>query len=264
MRSPTERKRSTRVIRTPVKTAVKSTSWNHSQSVHASTPQPSRVNRRNTPTRTPIVTRPRRLILGRGVLRMTTIGSTHSVGIAPEDYGVCPYPQGVAGTMRPDRSPERPSCGRARRRRAPVPDGVEGGERLLERADLRHGESVDGVAGGLGAVVRRDEEHRRAGGLGAAQLLRDAADGPDGTRVVDRARAGDDPAAGQVLRPQLVDDAEGEHQAGARTADLVQLELQGELRMLFRLDLHAEQGAVAALRHLRGDPRRGRRAAAPV
>src|SRR3954469_1979954 len=75
MASPTATKSSSRVTRTPVKTSVKCTSRNHSRSVYASMPQPSSVKRRNTPTRTPTVTRPRRLILGRGLLRITNVGS---------------------------------------------------------------------------------------------------------------------------------------------------------------------------------------------
>src|SRR4051812_14816789 len=52
-------------------------------------PQPSSVNRRKTPTRTPTVTRPRRLILGRGLLRITNVGSTHHLGGGVSHYDIC-------------------------------------------------------------------------------------------------------------------------------------------------------------------------------
>src|SRR4051794_35120223 len=60
-------------------------------------PQPSSVKRRNTPTRTPTVTRPRRLILGRGLLRITNVGSTHSVSPFAAVTGRCFTLRGCAG-----------------------------------------------------------------------------------------------------------------------------------------------------------------------
>src|SRR3954451_4679793 len=52
-------------------------------------PQPSSVKRRKTPTRTPTVTRPRLLILGRGLLRMTTLLAPHFSRAGVSHYGIC-------------------------------------------------------------------------------------------------------------------------------------------------------------------------------
>src|SRR3954468_3008051 len=51
-------------------------------------PQPIRVNKRKTPTSTPTVTRPRRLILGRGVLRITNVGH-HFSRAGGSQYDIC-------------------------------------------------------------------------------------------------------------------------------------------------------------------------------
>ena len=80
----------------------------------------------------------------------------------------------------------------------------------------------------LGAVLGRGEEDRRAVVAGADHLLGDAADGADLPRVVDGPGAGDELAARQRPRRQLVHDAEREHQAGARAADVLQRDLHGE------------------------------------
>src|ERR1700733_15278791 len=112
---PTARNSSSRVSSTPSKTLVNCTSRNQRRSVYASIPQPSSVNRRKTPTRTPTVTRPRRLILGRGLFRMTNVGSHGGI----QHYAV----QGLRGA----------GHGRATRG-----EGLHGGERVVHGGDLGH------------------------------------------------------------------------------------------------------------------------------
>ena len=69
---------------------------------------------------------------------------------------------------------------------------------------------------------------RRPGRAGAEHLLGDAADRADRAVGADLAGAGDLLAAGEVARREHVDDAEGEHRAGAGTADVVDLDLDRE------------------------------------
>ena len=103
-----------------------------------------------------------------------------------------------------------------------------------------------------------DEEDRRAVVPGADHLLGDAADGADLARVVDGPGAGDELAAGQRPRRQLVDDAEREHQPGARAADVLQRDLHRERvgRLVARDD--ADDRAAVVRGGRRGHRRRAR------
>src|SRR5262249_51467154 len=97
------------------------------------------------------------------------------------------------------------------------------------------------------AVAGRREEVVGPGVTGGDHLLLDAADRADVAVVVDGAGTRDDLAAGQVRRVEFVDDAQGEHHAGARTADVVQADLDRDRRRLLLLDLDADLWpAVAA------------------
>src|SRR5215831_807800 len=95
-------------------------------------PQPSSVKRRKTPTRTPTVTRPRRLILGRGLLRITNGGST--------------FQSGRCLTVR------HLSRGRARLGGAATREGLQRGERVVHGGHLGHRKPVHSVAQCFGAV----------------------------------------------------------------------------------------------------------------
>src|ERR1041384_1210091 len=101
-------------------------------------PQPSSVKRRKTPTRTPTVTRPRRLILGSGLFRITNVGSTLQSGrcLTVQDG----------------------SRGRAGLGSAATGEGLERGERVVHGGHLGHGQPLDGVAQRLGTVVLGHEE----------------------------------------------------------------------------------------------------------
>ena len=95
----------------------------------------------------------------------------------------------------------------------------------------------------LGALVAR-----------ADGLHLDAADRADLALVVDGAGARDELAAGQVARGELVDDAEGEHQPGARAADVGELDVDREREGVVGPGLDADDGPV----------RRPRRRTSPV
>src|SRR6266545_3554244 len=75
---------------------------------------------------------------------------------------------------------------------------------------------------------------------GAADLLRDPADRPDVALLVDRAGARDRQPAGEVLRLDLVDDPEREHQPRARAAHVVQGNRDLVRARLVLVDLHAD------------------------
>ena len=105
--------------------------------------------------------------------------------------------------------------------------------------------------------------NRRAVVAGADHLLGDAADGADLPRVVDGPGAGDELAAGQRPRRQLVHDAEREHQAGAGAADVLQRDLHLErVGRLVRGDDADHRAAV--VRGGRRGHRRGHVAAVPA
>src|SRR4029079_9989655 len=84
---------------------------------------------------------------------------------------------------------------------------------------------------------------------GGDDLHRDTADGADLAVVVDGARARDELPARQAPRLHLVDEAEREHQTGAGTADVgeldVDLEREGVLDA--RLDAHDRAAVVRGL-----------------
>ena len=69
--------------------------------------------------------------------------------------------------------------------------------------------------------------------------------GPDRALGVDRPGAGHHVAAGQVVVPHQVEDAEGQHQAGRRAADVLDLDVDVERRRRLVPDGDAEQRAVA-------------------
>src|SRR5206468_7099317 len=82
--------------------------------------------------------------------------------------------------------------------------------------------------GGGRAVVGGRQEVLGALVARADRLHLDAADRADLAGVVDRPGAGDELAAGQAARGELVVDAEREHQTGARAADVGELDVDGE------------------------------------
>src|SRR5690606_13301425 len=84
------------------------------------------------------------------------------------------------------------------------------------------------------------------------ELLRYATDRTDVARFVDGAGAGDDPTAGQILRIELVDYAQSEHETGARAADPVQLDAQLERHVELRRDLHPDPAGVIVTDRLGG------------
>src|SRR5579862_4322221 len=119
-----------------------------------------------------------------------------------------------------------------RARTSRTPRRSAGGNRLAGldvfqvRDGLRQGAHLDQAqpgrdrALGVRAVGRRGQEDRGPGVARADHLLLDAADGLDLPAGGNLAGPGDELAAGQVQRAQLVDDAEGEHEARARAADV--------------------------------------------
>ena len=122
------------------------------------------------------------------------------------------------------RSELQPRRGSAVRYGAAAGQRVQIGDRLVQRCHLDDLQPGRDVAPDVGAVARRRQEHRRAGPPGGDHLQRDAADLADLAGRVDGAGAGDEPAVGQVVVADLVDDAEREHQAGRRAADAGQAE----------------------------------------
>src|SRR5258707_11040977 len=91
-------------------------------------------------------------------------------------------------------------------------------------------------------VTRRGQENCCPGGAGRGHLLLDPADRDNRPVDLDLAGACDELAPGQVRGSQLVDDREGEHQPGARTTDVadVDLHLKRELERLD--DLYSDHG----------------------
>ena len=71
--------------------------------------------------------------------------------------------------------------------------------------------------------------------------------GPTLPVVVDGAGAGDELAAGEAARGELVDDAEGEHQAGARAADVGELDVDREREGVVGPGRDADDGALLAV-----------------
>src|SRR5262249_38477587 len=82
------------------------------------------------------------------------------------------------------------------------------------------------------AIIGRAEEDRRARGPGPGHLLLDAANRSDRAARLDLSSAGDESTAGQVAGCQLVDDAEREHQPGARAPDVGEIDLDAERKLV--------------------------------
>src|SRR5581483_12442083 len=120
----------------------------------------------------------------------------------------------VVVTSPPTRSTarERPRAGRDRVQRR------KGG---VEARHLHEDEALRSCTLRLGAVAGRCEEHGRLGLQRTSDLLLDATDRSDLAEPVDRAGARDRPSAGDATGGELVDDAEREREARARTADVV-------------------------------------------
>src|SRR5579859_7925609 len=118
------------------------------------------------------------------------------------------------------------------------PSAGRGGPAGLERFQRAHrpgqGAHLDQPhpgrhrTGGVLAVGRRRQEYRRALGPCSHHLLLDTPDGLDGAVRLDFPGPGDEPATGEVHRSQLVDDPQGEHEPGAGTADIANVDLHGE------------------------------------
>src|SRR5260370_10663649 len=118
---------------------------------------------------------------------------------------------------------------------------------LAERADLDHLQAGRDRALDVRAVGRGGQEDRRARVTGAHHLLLDAADGVYLAADLDLAGPGDELAAGQVHRGQLVDDAEREHHARAGPADVAHAELHRERELELPADLDAHHPMPAGL-----------------
>src|SRR5579859_3014379 len=99
-------------------------------------------------------------------------------------------------------------------------DGFQVADGLGQGAHLDHAQPGGDRALGVRAVRRGGQEDRGARVARADHLLLDAADGLYLPAGGDLPGPGDELAAGQVQRGQLVDDAEGEHQARAGPADI--------------------------------------------
>src|SRR5439155_3079291 len=110
---------------------------------------------------------------------------------------------------------------------------------------------VDGIDGevprhgtSLARLDPRDKEQLRLRALGPLDLLAHAADRPDVPVDRDLARPGDHTPVCDVGRAQEVDDADGEHEAGGRTADLARVDLDRERQVDVRnvIDADAHDG----------------------
>ena len=118
-----------------------------------------------------------------------------------------------------------------------APQALEDPQHLVQ---VVHRVDVE-LRGGLGLgrleLHRGHEEDGRPRPLHGDRLLGHAADVADIAVLVDRARGGDDPVAGEAPAAQLVDDAERHGQAGGRAADVLRVhrDLDGELPVLLRL-----------------------------
>src|SRR3954453_4769901 len=195
MPTPNSTNSVSRVPSTPVKMDLYRTSSNHNQSVQTLMTRSNSVNSRKTAASTMTVTRPRRLTLDKGV-RITT-GPAYA-----------PVSRSAPGPLRSRRNRGRTprECSACAQCRLAVgPDVLEGLERVVQCGDLEQRQSGYGVGERLGAVLRRGQEHLGTVAFGRDQLLRDAADRADVAVVVDRPGTGDDLAAGQILRLDLVD-----------------------------------------------------------
>src|SRR5690606_521882 len=108
-------------------------------------------------------------------------------------------------------------------------------ERLDRVVERRHPDQPDPLHGGLdrhGAVGLGGEEDRGTVPPSGGDLLLDAADAANLTGAADGAGPGDVLAAGERAGRELVVDRESEHQARARTTDVlvdVDLDLEWEV-----------------------------------
>src|SRR5215469_3861270 len=94
------------------------------------------------------------------------------------------------------------------------------GKRPAQRADLDQSQPGGHRAGGIGAVSCRGQEHRRTGRPGGRHLLLYPPDRVNVAIDLDFSGARDELAASQVRGRELVDDSEREHQPGARSSDV--------------------------------------------
>src|SRR5579863_178010 len=129
-------------------------------------------------------------------------------------------------------------------------DGLQVADGLGQGAHLDQAQPGGDRTLGVGAVRRGGEEDRGARVARADHLLLDAADGLHLAAGGDLPGPGDELAAGQVQRGQLVDDAEGEHHARAGPADVTHVDRDGERELV--ADRHADQ--ALATRFLGGHP----------
>ena len=136
------------------------------------------------------------------------------------------------------------------RQRLPGPPGGQGIERSLQGRHGHDGQPIGDVPGGLLAVDLGHEEERRPSSASPGELLADAPDGSDSARGVDGARPSHVATTREVLRGEFVDDGEGKHHAGARTADVLEREDDGELGAVVDADGDADVGNTGLIRLL--------------
>ena len=122
-----------------------------------------------------------------------------------------------------------PASSAAGRRSRPAAQVVERCDGVVQRVDLHQPQPVGHRRPGLGAVLgrRRGTPWRRCAGRRSSSAVMPPI-APTLPVVVDRPGAGDELAAGQRPGRQLVDDAQREHQPGARAADVLQRDLDLE------------------------------------
>ena len=126
----------------------------------------------------------------------------------------------------------------ARDRALPLLQGHQGVDRALQARHRNQPQPLRQLRLRVRALGLRDEEHGRPVAPGGLRLEGDAADRADRAVGVDRPRTGDDAAAREVaaaaVAVQFVDDAEGEEQPRAGSADVG--ELEGDLDVLLVAD----------------------------
>src|SRR5262249_6282272 len=151
------------------------------------------------------ISRPRRPILGTGE-RTTTSAVTSPSPASTVRARVYRTRSPRYVTWPPDWERAAISLPRADRRPRARPDVGECGKRAVEVRHLDEGQASRQAAQRLGTVVRGSEEIPSTDRARRDHLLRDAADRPHIAVVVHGAGAGDDPAAGEIGRTELVDD----------------------------------------------------------
>src|SRR5215470_6066100 len=116
--------------------------------------------------------------------------------------------------------------------------GTQRGYRAAQGADLNDAQPARHRPRCVLAVTGRREENGGARGASGCHLLLDPAYRQDGAVGLNLPGSRDELAASQIRRGDLVDDREREHQAGARAADLADVDrhLEGEHERLSNVD----------------------------